>query len=135
MSLGELVSSRNLRVLIVEDEVLISDFIQTLLEDAGRCDVVGAAETGADALALAEATRPDLALVDIALRGSMDGIELATRLRRLMPSLRIVFATGSHDPATRARANVLAPHGFLKKPFLPDQLLSLLTAPEAGLAS
>jgi CheY-like chemotaxis protein len=65
----------------------------------------------------------------------MDGIELAIRLRRLMPNLRIVFATGSHDPAARARADALAPDGFLKKPFLPDQLLSLIAGPNAGVAS
>ena len=132
MNDGWPISGRSPRVLIVEDEALISDFVQAVLEDSGGCEVVGAAETGADALVLAETTRPDLALVDITLRGPMDGLELAARLRRLMPGLRIVFATGSHDPVTRAKADALAPYGFLKKPFLPDHLLCLISDPNAG---
>jgi two-component system, response regulator PdtaR len=121
MSLG----NTGLRVLVVEDEAMVSDFILAILEDSPH-HVVGVAETGADALRLAEAGSPDVALVDIKLRGAMDGVELAGQLRQRSPDIHIVFASGSHDPANRARAEALAPDAFLKKPFMPGQLLAAL---------
>jgi DNA-binding NarL/FixJ family response regulator len=124
--------SPGLRVVVIEDEALVADFIVSVLEDTPH-EVVGVAETGAEALRLAEAVRPDLALVDITLRGPMDGLELVQRLRERMPDLRVVFATGSHDPATRAKADALRPEGFLKKPFMPEHLVDVLDSVTGGL--
>jgi DNA-binding response OmpR family regulator len=114
------------RVLLVEDEILISDLIEMILEST-RFEVIGTAETGAQALALAERARPELALVDINLKGGMDGLEVAARLRELCDP-QIVFATGSNDPSTRVRVDALAPAGFLAKPFTPHHLIRLLEA-------
>jgi two-component system, response regulator PdtaR len=114
-----------LRVLIVEDEGIVSDFILAVLEDSPH-EAIGVAETGADALRLVEEGAPDVALVDIKLRGPMDGIEVAQYVRARWPAIRIVFATGSHDPANRTRADALAPDGFLRKPFMAQQLLAAL---------
>jgi DNA-binding NarL/FixJ family response regulator len=114
-----------MRVMIVEDEALVSEFLQMILEDA-PCEVVGVAETGDEALSMAGARNPDLALVDIGLPGSMNGLELAERLREALPSIRVVFCSGSHEPITRAKAEALSPAGFLKKPFLPHHLIKLI---------
>jgi len=120
------------RVLLVEDEPLISDFIEMVLGGT-RFEVVGVAETGPRAVALAGETRPDLALVDITIKGPMDGLETAARIHDSCGA-RIVFATGSNDPGTRARAAALSPAGFLAKPFTPNLLLGLLESlfPGAG---
>lgn len=68
------------RILVVEDEPRIAGVIEDHLTRLGY-EVVGAAGSGADALALADTTRPDLALMDIQLRGDVDGIAAAERLR------------------------------------------------------
>lgn len=120
-----------LRVLIVEDEPMVSEFVHMVLDDSPH-HAVGIAETGPEALALAEQTTPDLALVDIKLRGKLDGVALAAQLRERWPRLLIVFASGSHDPATRARADQVRPDGFLRKPFIGDHLLSILDRLVAG---
>lgn len=114
-----------LLVMIVEDEPMVSDFIAMVLDDSPH-RVVGVAETGPDALDLAEQAAPDLVLLDIKLRGPFDGVQLAARLRARWPALRIVFASGSHDPATRARADAVRPDGFLRKPFVAAHVLAVL---------
>jgi two-component system, response regulator PdtaR len=124
-------SGKAVRVMVVEDESLVSDFMAAVLDDT-LYQVVGVAETGADALQLAAEARPDVALVDINLRGGMDGVELAAHVRERWPSIRLVFVSGSHDPATRTRAEALTPDGFLKKPFMARHLLAVLEGIDRG---
>lgn len=100
-------------VLIVEDEALIAFFLEDTLEDLGY-SCCGVAETAEEAVALAEAERPALALVDIGLRGNRDGIELAAELGEL--GVTVMFLTGSGDADVRRRAESVRPHGFLAKP-------------------
>ena len=104
----------NPRILIVEDEALIAADLADALEDQGY-DVVGVAGTGRDALARAEEQIPDLILLDVNLRGSMDGVEVARRLRPL--NRPMVFLTAHGDPGTLARAEEVEPAGYLLKPF------------------
>jgi DNA-binding NarL/FixJ family response regulator len=107
-------------VLIVEDELLIAINNAGVVDDIG-CDVVGIAATAADALAIAEQRRPDLAIVDITLGDGMDGVELARRLIA-RHGMRVIFASAQHDERTRHRADLVGPAGFLRKPF-PDRAL------------
>jgi DNA-binding NarL/FixJ family response regulator len=110
-------------VMVVEDEFLVADYICSVLEEAGY-PVVGIAANAAEAIALFEASRPTLALLDIRLAGGDDGITLASRLRSVAPDLPVVFVTGSGDPETRHRAAAVSPSAFLQKPASPDALLS-----------
>ena len=111
-------------VLIVEDELLIAINNAGAVDDLG-CDVLGIAATAADALAIAEQRRPDLAIVDITLEGRMDGIELA-RLLIARHGLRVVFASAQGDEPTRRRADLAGAAGFLKKPFHERALQDLI---------
>jgi DNA-binding response OmpR family regulator len=118
-------------VLIVEDEFLIAELIQSILETEGF-DVVGVAARAASALAIAEDVRPCLALVDIRLAGGDDGVDLVRRMQA-NAGTPVVFLTGSGDPATRARAEAVSPRGFLRKPFRSDELITAVrTALAAG---
>lgn len=117
--------SRKLRVLIVDDEVLLADYVAAVVEDDGH-EVVGTAMTADEALSLALAHRPDLAILDIRLKGEVDGIELAASMRATGLDLPHVFITGSGDPETRARAEATKPMAFLQKPFNDVRLLGLL---------
>jgi DNA-binding NarL/FixJ family response regulator len=114
------------RVLVVEDEGVLSGYIEDVLEKA-FVEVIGVATTGAEALAIAERTRPDLALVDLALGGDMDGVE-AARLLRERFGAALVLVNGAAPQEALMRAAMLAPSGILHRPFLPRHLLNALAA-------
>jgi CheY-like chemotaxis protein len=95
-------------ILIVEDEQIVATELKGRLHSLGY-RVVGAASTGPEAITKTENLNPDLILMDIRLRGEMDGIETAGRIlaSRDVP---IVFVTAHADEATLERAKVTA-HG------------------------
>lgn len=101
-------------ILIVEDEALIAADLRTRLERMGY-EVVGAAGDGREALKLIAEKRPDLVLMDIVLRGKIDGIEAASRVRELM--VPVVFLTAYSDPETIGRARRAGAYGYLLKPY------------------
>jgi DNA-binding NarL/FixJ family response regulator len=109
-------------ILIVEDDALLASHIKDVLGAAGYL-VSGIASCGPEALSLAAAAPPQLALVDIRLPGAMDGVELALALRERL-GVAIIFLTGAADAATVERARAVAPAGFLAKPFRPSQMFN-----------
>jgi DNA-binding NtrC family response regulator len=114
-----------LRVLVVEDEVLIADYIALELEDAGH-EVIGTPATAAEALAIVSDRSPDLVLCDISLRGGRTGIELVQDMRSMGVTSPHAFISGSGDPETRARAEATRPLAFLQKPFSYQKLIAVL---------
>jgi two-component system cell cycle sensor histidine kinase/response regulator CckA len=108
------------RILVVEDEAIVAMDISVRLRALGY-EVVGSAATGAEALEIAEATRPDLVLMDIMLRGGMDGVEAAQRIREATGA-PIVYLTAYADDSTLRRAKVAEPLGYLLKPFEEREL-------------
>lgn len=113
------------RVLVVEDEAAIAEDLRIQLESAGY-DVVGIADNGEEALRLALASSPALVLMDINLRGEMDGVEVARRLRMTIDSA-IVFTTALSDDASLDRAKEAAPEGYLLKPYNRRELEAAMT--------
>ncbi len=106
---------RSIKILIVEDEMLIAAKISTLLTELGY-EVVGILAHAEDALLQAEENVPDIALLDIRLKGKMDGVELALALQKER-ELPIIFLTANADEATFNRAKVAKPYAFIPKPF------------------
>jgi DNA-binding LytR/AlgR family response regulator len=102
-------------VLVVEDESIVSKDIQHSLKKLGY-NVVGAANTGEQAVQLALQHRPDIVLMDIMLKGEMNGIEAAETIRR-ETKIPVIFLTAYADESTLARAKVTQPHGYIIKPF------------------
>lgn len=105
---------RSLRVLIVEDEHLLSMFLVDILEDL-NCTIVATVSSGDEAIRAA-ALGFDLAFVDIGLKGGMDGIETALRLRET-GGAQIVFTSGASGPDIVRRTEQASPLAFLMKPF------------------
>ena len=103
------------RVFIVEDEVLVARDIKSRLEKLGY-QVIGTAARGDDAVSRVLSERPDLILMDINLKGDMDGIEAADRIRA-EADLPIIFCTAYSNDETLARAKVTVPYGYVLKPF------------------
>jgi DNA-binding LytR/AlgR family response regulator len=102
-------------VLVVEDESIVSKDIQHSLKKLGY-QVVGAASTGEQAVALARQHMPDIILMDIMLKGEMNGIEAADSIRR-ETNIPVIFLTAYADESTLAKAKLTQPHGYIIKPF------------------
>jgi DNA-binding response OmpR family regulator len=102
------------RILVVEDESIIAEDLRARIERFGY-EVSGTASTGDEALRLAAASPPDLVLIDVVLRGPMDGIEAAGRIRA-QSGAPIVFLTAWTDADVLSRAMSVMPYGYLVKP-------------------
>ncbi len=107
--------SHSVKILIVEDEMLIAAKISTLLTELGY-EVTGILARAEDALAHAAENVPDIALLDIRLKGKMDGVELAQALQKER-ELPIIFLTANADEVTFNRAKAAKPYAFISKPF------------------
>ena len=79
-----------LRILLVDDHALVRAGMRSLLQDIADIEVVAEASDGAEALAAAERERPDVVLMDIAMKG-MNGLEAAARLRECQPQAKIII--------------------------------------------
>ncbi|MEM8982994.1 MAG: response regulator transcription factor [Pseudomonadota bacterium] len=115
------------RVLIIEDEAITAQAIAEELQKHNH-EIVGIAATGADALHSARINEPDVALVDIVLKGRRDGVLVAEQLREEF-DLAILFLTSATDNAVVSRAITVAPEGYLVKPVRPaDVHIAIRTA-------
>ena len=121
------------RILIVEDESIIALDIKTSLQHAGYI-IAGVASSGEEAIALAHSQQPDLILMDIRLRGPIDGIEAAQKIRE-QQSCPVVFLTAHTDSQTLDRAKLTDPFGYLTKPFEDHSLLTTIEIALARYAS
>ncbi len=113
-----------IRILIVEDEAIIGMELQSRLVRQGY-DVPLVVDTGIKAIDKAGELQPDLILMDIFLKGDMDGIEAAEEIRRRY-AFPIVFLTANTDQKTFDRAKCSAPLGYIQKPFQENVLFSTI---------
>jgi PAS domain S-box-containing protein len=103
------------KIMIVEDEVLVADDIKDSLEEMGYA-VTAVLSSGEETLQAVGKEMPDLVIMDIVLRGRMDGIEAANILRRRF-DLPVIFLTAYHDNEMLERASITEPFGYILKPF------------------
>ena len=102
------------RILVVEDDQIIQFDLQRHLRQLGY-EVVGAASRGDEAVAKAAALQPDLVLMDVRLRGSVDGIEAARRIQEAR-AIPVVYLTAqSRDDVEAGNNGTLEPR--IAKPF------------------
>jgi CheY-like chemotaxis protein len=111
---------QKIRILVVEDETIVSLDIQNRLRMLGY-EVVGAAVSGEEAIEKAGLHRPDLVLMDIMLDGNMDGIAAAERIRGRL-HIPVIYLTAHADTYTLHRAKVTEPFGYILKPFEEREL-------------
>jgi len=112
------------QILVVEDEGIVARSIQHELEDLGY-NVPVIASSGEDAVAKCFWTRPDLVLMDIVLKGEMDGIEAARRIHD-QQDVPVVYLTAYEDVKTLERAKATEPFGYLLKPLEEKELHSTI---------
>lgn len=102
------------KILIVEDEAIEAMNFEQHLNTWGY-DVVGIASTGENAISKAAALEPDLILMDIVLKGEVDGIEAAAQIKHDF-DIPVIYLTAHPEDSTVNRAKLTAPHGYIIKP-------------------
>lgn len=110
----------NVNVLVVEDEGVTALDISQSLKHLGY-GVVGTCDTGEAAVQRAQELKPDLVLMDVMLKGPMDGITAAAQIRA-QRNVPVVFLTAYADEGTLRRAKVVDPYGYVLKPFEEAEL-------------
>ena len=107
--------SRKVRVLVVEDEVLIAHDLRMMLEDLGLT-VVGVAKGGREAIEVAGRERPEVIMMDVILADEIDGVEAAATILRSC-NTAIIYVTASTDPQTFDRIGASEHHALIRKPY------------------
>ena len=100
---------------IVEDEIVIALDLKRLVENLGF-NVVGIENNGSDAIRKIEKIKPDLVLMDIRIKGEIDGIETAKILRQRF-NTPVIFLSAYADEKTLERSQETLCYGYLAKPF------------------
>lgn len=108
------------KILVVEDEAIVAMDLKYQLRDMGY-EVCGCFDNAHDAIAFAHRQQPDLVLMDIVIRGGIDGVEAANHISRAM-NIPVIFLTAYSDDNTIRRAAQAAPYGYLTKPFQTREL-------------
>jgi signal transduction histidine kinase len=108
------------KILIVEDELIAAANIARNLQKLGY-DVTAKVNSGEKALLQVAENSPDLVLMDIQLRGKIDGIEAAAQIRSQY-QIPVVYITAYADGPTIERAKLTQPYGYLIKPFKPQDI-------------
>jgi AmiR/NasT family two-component response regulator len=103
------------KILIVEDEAITAKDLQNMLKELGY-DVPAIASSGEGAIKTAEEIEPDVVLMDIVLKGDVDGIE-AAELIRVRFDIPVVYVTAYLDEGRLEKTKVTEPYGYIIKPF------------------
>ncbi|MEE9594734.1 MAG: PAS domain S-box protein, partial [Candidatus Hydrothermarchaeales archaeon] len=114
--------TKNRKILVVENEGIVALSLKEGLEEMGF-SVSGVVASGHAAIKKAGETRPDLVLMDIGLKGKMDGIQAAEKIREGL-DVPVIYLTAYSDKNTVDRAKVTGPFGYITKPFNNDDLRS-----------
>ena len=104
-----------INILVTEDESIVRKDIERCLVNLGY-NVIASADNGEDAIELALKHKPDLALMDIMIKGDMNGIAAAEEIKRNL-DIPVVFLTAYADENTLNEAKLAEPHGYILKPF------------------
>ena len=110
--------------MVVEDEWVVADQLCRSLKDLGFT-VCSTASTGNEAIEKAEAERPDLILMDIVLKGKMDGIQAADRINSQF-NIPVIYMTAYTNQEYIERAKQTNPFGYLVKPYNQKELYATI---------
>jgi DNA-binding NarL/FixJ family response regulator len=102
------------KVMIVEDDFIIRMFIEKIIKSLGA-DIVAKASESKEAVDSFVRSQPDLVLMDIGIRGDLDGVD-TVKLMKEQGTLNVIYLTGNSDEKTIERAKKTEPFGFIFKP-------------------
>jgi len=116
----------DLKVMVVEDEFIIALDLKDVVKGFGY-NVVAVATSGYDAVEKAGKFKPELVLMDIMLKGKIDGVEAADMIRQKL-DIPIIFVSSFSDEESVIRASKVSDYGYLVKPFDNKQLKEVIEA-------
>ncbi|URM90767.1 response regulator transcription factor [Streptomyces sp. MRC013] len=119
------------RVLLADDEHLIRGALAVLLGLEDDLEVVAEAASGPEAIAMARAHRPDVAVLDLQMPGA-DGVRVATALRTELPGCHTMILTGHGRPGHLKRALAAGVRGFVPKTVSAQRLAEIIRTVHAG---
>ncbi len=108
------------RIFVVEDEAIVAKDLENSLKRMGY-DVLGTASSGEKALVQVEECKPDLVMMDIKLKGKMNGIETASEIRKRF-DIPAIYLTAHADAKVFDNAKLTEPFGYIIKPFEEKEL-------------
>jgi DNA-binding NarL/FixJ family response regulator len=120
-----------IRVLVADDEAVVRASLRTILSTAPDIEVVAEAADGRDAVTVAQAERPDVALLDIRMP-LLDGLGAAAKLARTVPDVAVIMVTTFSEDTYIAKALDCGVSGFLLKTGDPHELLAAVRAAHDG---
>lgn len=115
----ELADSKK-KVLIVEDDMIISLVVENMIKKLGHV-MVGKTTSGEEAVELAQQHKPDIILMDIRLKGEMDGIEAVKEIKKNIET-EVIYLTGNSDKVNYERAKATHCVDLISKPFTIGEL-------------
>lgn len=113
------------KILIVEDDYLISNLMEFYVSQCDSCELIGIADNSDDAFEIAKREKPDCVLMDVRINGEKDGIDTAILINQL-GDIPIIYTSGNTDDKTSKRASKTNMLAFLAKPINKDDLFKLL---------
>ncbi len=113
--------NNKLRILHVDDDAIMGMQIKDLLEDEGY-EVCDTASSGSEAIQSVRSNKPDVVLMDVKIKGGMNGIE-AMREIRSFSQTPVIFLSGYKDTGTTENAIAIGKALFISKPFDPVKLI------------
>jgi DNA-binding response OmpR family regulator len=122
-----------IRVLIVEDEPIAASYLKKIVEKVKGMRVLATAATAEEALSVLANQSIDLIFMDVVIRGTRDGAELAVEVHRLYPQILILFLTAYSDEQIVKQAARAQAYGYLLKPYRPDEIRAALVLVRAAL--
>lgn len=125
------VTTASIRILVVDDHILLRQGIAGIVAPEHDMEVVGEAENGADAIAQFNRLRPDVTLMDLQMP-VVPGIEAIAGIRVQAPDANIVVLTTYHGDVQAVRALKAGARGYLLKSSLIDELLTAIRTVHAG---
>ena len=115
---------KKIKVLIVEDEAIFAMSMRRVLTMLGH-EACGVTSTGEEAVELAKRENPDLIIMDVTLKGRMDGIEAAQEIRSGC-NVPIIFISGYQEAKLLEQAGSVEHTIYLTKPIMPDDIKSAI---------
>jgi DNA-binding NarL/FixJ family response regulator len=128
---GKMINEDAIRVLIVDDHALFRRGLQMVLEGEADIDVVGEASDGHEAIERAEATTPDVVLMDVRMP-KRSGIEATRTIKDTLPSTKILMLTISDEEADLYEAIKAGASGYLLKEISIEEVASAVRQVQAG---
>jgi DNA-binding NarL/FixJ family response regulator len=124
-------STRRIRILCVDDHPIVREGLTSIVAMQADMEIVGAAESGADALKIFRETSPDITLIDLRLRDTT-GFDLIRNILAVSPSARTIVLTSFEGDADIERALAAGAKGYVVKGMVREELLSAIRAVHAG---